>query len=138
MKILVVKTLTNSLKPAYDKDMQVFNKMPRGEIFEIEYTKKRNVKFHRKYFALINMAFQNQDEYELMDDMREQINISAGFKREVVNMVTGEIQVRAKSINFSTMDELEFSELYERTKDVICKWLGVSNEQIDEEILQFF
>lgn len=138
MKILVVKTLTNSLKPAYDKDMQVFNKMPRGEIFEIEYTKKRNIKFHKKYFALINMAFQNQDEYELMDDMREQITISAGFKREVVNMVTGEIQVRAKSINFSAMDELEFSELYERTKDVICKWLGVSNEQIDEEILQFF
>ena len=58
MKILVVKTLSG-IKPAYDSDKEAFNKMPFNEVFEIEYKKKRNVKFHRKFFALLNLAFQD-------------------------------------------------------------------------------
>jgi DNA-directed RNA polymerase delta subunit len=36
------------------------------------------------------------------------------------------------------MDELEFSELYEKTKDTISKWLGISDENIENEIMQFY
>jgi hypothetical protein len=55
-----------------------------------------------------------------------------------VNKITGEIVKKADSISFSSMDNIQFSELYEKTKDVICKWLGIDNSIIDEEIQQYF
>jgi hypothetical protein len=137
MKLHVIKTQTG-LKPAYDSDYETYSKIPLNEVFEIEYKKPRNIKFHRKYFALIKLAFENQTDYRNLNDLRRDISIVAGYYDEVVNKVTGEVYKMPKSISFAQMDEIEFSELYERTKDVICKWLGVTDESIEEEIYQYF
>ena len=137
MKILVVKTL-NGLKPAYDSDKEVFNKMPLNEIFEIEYIKKRNVKFHKKFFALLKLAYENQSDYRFIEDMRRDLLIVSGNYDEQVCKITGEIYKKAHSINFSNMDELQFSEVYTSVKNIICKWLGIDNETLDEEINQYF
>jgi hypothetical protein len=137
MKLHVIKTQTG-LKPAYDSDYEVYSKIPLNEVFEIEYKKPRNIGFHRKYFALIKLAFENQTDYRNLNDLRRDISIVAGYYDEVVNKVTGEVYKMPKSISFAQMDEIEFSELYEKTKDVICKWLGVTDESIEEEIYQYF
>jgi hypothetical protein len=137
MKLHVIKTQTG-LKPAYDSDYEVYSKIPLNEVFEIEYKKPRNYNFHKKYFGLIKLAFENQSDYRNLNDLRRDISIVAGYYDEVVNKVTGEVYKMPKSISFAQMDEIEFSELYERTKDVICKWLGVTNESIEEEIYQYF
>jgi hypothetical protein len=137
MKLHVIKTQTG-LKPAYDSDYEIYSKIPLNEVFEIEYRKPRNLLFHRKYFALMKLAFENQSDYRNLNDLRRDISIVAGYYDEVVNKVTGEVYKMPKSISFSQMDEIEFSELYERTKDVICKWLGVNDESIEEEIHQYF
>jgi hypothetical protein len=138
MKILVVKTINGFLKPAYDSDFENFAKMPVNETFEIEYTKRRNSKFHRKYFALLKLAFENQSDYRTLEEMRHDLTIVCGYYNEHVNKITGEIVKKADSISFSSMDDIQFSELYEKTKDVICKWLGIDNEAIDEEINQYY
>jgi hypothetical protein len=137
MKLHVIKTQTG-LKPAYDSDYEIYSKIPLNEVFEIEYRKPRNLLFHRKYFALMKLAFENQTDYRNLNDLRRDISIVAGYYDEVVNKVTGEVYKMPKSISFAQMDEIEFSELYERTKDVICKWLGVNDESIEQEIYQYF
>jgi hypothetical protein len=137
MKLHVIKTQTG-LKPSYDSDYEVYSKIPLNEVFEIEYRKPRNYNFHKKYFALMKLAFENQSDYRNLNDLRRDISIVAGYYDEVVNKVTGEVYKMPKSISFAQMDEIEFSELYERTKDVICKWLGVTDESIEEEIHQYF
>jgi hypothetical protein len=137
MKLHVIKTQTG-LKPAYDSDYEIYSKIPLNEVFEIEYRKPRNYNFHKKYFALMKLAFENQTDYRNLNDLRRDISIVAGYYDEVVNKVTGEVYKMPKSISFAQMDEIEFSELYERTKDVICKWLGVTDESIEQEIYQYF
>jgi hypothetical protein len=137
MKLLVIKT-PRGLLPVYDSDLENYCKIPMNEEFEIEYTKKRNLKFHKKYFALMKLAFENQQDYRSLNDMRRDIAIVSGFYDEVVNKITGEILKVAKSISFSNMEETEFSELYEKTKDTISKWLGISDENIENEIMQYF
>jgi len=137
MKILVVKN-HRGLVPVYDSDYELYAKIPMNEEFEIEYTKKRNLKFHKKIFALYKLAFENQSDYRSLDDMRRDISIVSGFYDEVVNKISGEVIQIAKSISFAKMDETEFSELYEKTKDTISKWLGIDNETIENEIMQFY
>jgi len=138
MKIQVVKTNNGFLKPAYNSDYELLSKIKPNEIIEIEYKKRRNVKFHRLFFALMNLAFENQEAYYLLDDLREDVIIKAGYYREVVDFSTGEIKTKAISISFSNMEESEFNKLYTDCKTVISQWLGIDNETISEEIERFF
>lgn len=137
MKILVAKT-NKGLLPCYDSDYEMYSKIPLNEQFEIEYTKKRNVRFHRKYFALLKLAFENQSDYRTMEDLRRDLIITSGRYDEVVNRITGEVYKIANSISFAQMDETEFNNLYNDTKNIISKWLGIENDSIDEEISQYF
>jgi hypothetical protein len=137
MKILVKKT-PSGLKPLYESDFDNYAKIPLGEEFEIEYVKRRNIKFHRKAFALFKLAFENQQDYRNLDEMRKDLIIVAGYYDEHINLITGEVTKVHKSISFSSMDETEFSEIYEAVKNVISRWLGIDNEKIENEILQYF
>lgn len=137
MKIQVIKTL-NGLKPAYDSDYESFKKIPLNEIIEIEYKKQRNIRFHRKMFALLNLAFSNQNLFDNLDDMRYCLMLECNLSEIKVNRLTGETFKVPKSLQFSKMDEIEFNEVYNTLKQYICEWLGVTNEQINEEIEQYF
>jgi hypothetical protein len=138
MEILVVKTINGLLKPAFDEDKENFNKLPKDGYFEIKYTKKRNVRFHRKFFALLKIAYENQSDYRLMEDLRRDLIITSGHYEEVVNVITGEVYKIAKSISFSNMEETEFNLIYNDVKEVIIKWLGIDNETLNTEVEQYF
>ena len=138
MELYVVKTINGLLKPAFDEDKEKFSQFPKDGYFEIKYTKRRNVKFHRKFFALLKIAYENQSDYRLMEDLRRDLVITSGHYEEVLNAITGEVYKIAKSISFHNMDETEFSLIYEDVKNVIIRWLGVSNEDLETELLQYF
>ena len=65
------------------------------------------------------------------------LTIEAGFYEEAMNFEDKVIK-HAKSINFSNMDEIEFSELYNRTIDVIVKYFNFKKKDILEHIEQYF
>ena len=137
MKLLVVKTISG-LKAAYDSDLENFKKIPLNDIFEIEYKKRRNVRFHRKFFSLINLYYSNQDNYTNVDDLRHDLLIVSGFYEDKTNYLTGEITRVSKSLKFSSMDEIEFNQVYEAVKNTISKLLSVSNEELEREVEQYF
>ena len=137
MKIQVIKTISG-LRPAYDSDYESFKKIPLNEIIEIEYKKQRNVKFHRKLFSLLNLAYSNQNIFDNLEDMRYCLMLECNLSDIKVNRLTGETFKVPKSLQFAKMDEIEFNEVYNTLKQYICEWLGVTNEQINEEIEQYF
>lgn len=138
MKIQVIKTLNGTLKAAYDSDYESFKKIPLNEIIEIEYKKQRNIKFHRKLFSLLNLAYSNQNIFDNLEDMRYCLMLECNLSEIKVNKLTGEMFKIPKSLQFNKMDEIEFNEVYNTLKQYICQWLGVTNEQINEEIEQYF
>jgi hypothetical protein len=70
--------------------------------------------------------------------MRRDLIITSGRYDEIVNKITGEVYKLGNSISFGSMDQNEFTKLYEDTKGIISKWLGIDNETIEEQILQYF
>jgi len=137
MKFLVKKT-NKGLLPMYESDYEIYSKICIGDEFEIEYKKVRNLKFHRKMFSLFKMTFENQEAYSNITDLRRDLTITAGYYNETANVLTGEVFKHVKSISFASMDNVEFSELYEAIKTVIIQWLRITNEQIEEEILKYY
>lgn len=136
MKIVLVKTLGGSIIPAYDQDKEKLKRFKAGEPFMAEVTKPRNLRFHKKAFALFNMVFQNQEVYTNLDDLRYDLTIEAGYFNEGVN-IHGEVIKRAKSISFAQMDDTEFSEYYEAIIKTIVKYFHFDRQDIIDNIEDF-
>lgn len=137
MKILVKKQF-GKLIPCYNSDAEALkkSKLKEGEIYEVEIKKKRNYEFHKKYFALLNLCYDNQKQYELFDDLRDYLTVKSGYVRKVVHK-NGYEEYKPISISFSSMDETEFNELYQKTITVICQFLGCEKEDLINEILTY-
>jgi hypothetical protein len=137
MKIALIKNLNGTFTPAYDSDLEIAKKIKVNSMYEFEYKKPRNYMFHKKFFAIVNLAYHNQDTYNNIDDMREDLIIDAGFYYNTKTM-HNETTKKALSISFAKMEEIEFNELYSRVADVIVKWLGIDKQDIIDNINQYF
>lgn len=135
-KISLVRTLSG-FKPAYDSDFELSKKIKLNEIYEYEFKKTRNYEFHKKFFALVNMVFQNQEQYINFEHLRKDLIIESGNYVLRYDLLGVEIR-EAKSISFSSMDEIEFSELYNSVIDVIIKYFHFDKEEILENVEQYY
>jgi hypothetical protein len=132
-----VKNTFRGLVPMYDTDLDNKKKLKIDQEYLVTVKMPRNIKFHRKMFALYNLVFQNQEQYRLLDDLRRDITIEAGFYRERTN-INGEVIKEAESISFANMDDDVFSQLYNRSLDVIVKYFHFDKQSMIDEIEQFF
>ena len=136
------------LKPAYPEDSEKAHKMRPGEVYRVKVSMPRNVKFHRKFFTLINLVFDNlpeeiparmpdgqpiqiRDRKELLWHIKMQI----GHYEQKVTL-GGRVTYEAKSISFSSMDEAEFQDFYSAAIDTVLKYfLPETNREELEEII---
>ena len=137
MELYLVKGLDNKFTCAYDSDYEKLKKIKPLQMVKCTITQPRNLGFHKKFFALIKMVYQNQEHYNNSDDLRHDLIVSAGFYETRVNFFGEEIQ-RAKSISFSSMKQDEFDELYNRVLDEIVKHFNFGKQDIIDNIEQFF
>lgn len=103
----------------------------------------RNYEFHKKFFSLINCAWEFQDERSReffgnsVDGFRKTLTIAAGYYESIYNVTRGEWQQTAKSIRFDRMSESEFGDLYQAVLNVIClHFLGNATEEEFNEIIR--
>ena len=137
-----VKSATSyALMPAHESDLEAVKKLPAHQPIRVKVTKIRNVDHHRKYFALLNYAFdvweppplsyedmQRACSFDIMpaaieknfDRFRKDIAILSGFF-DTTFRVNGDMVFEPKSISFASMDQDEFERLYDKTIDVILK-----------------
>lgn len=135
------------LMPASEADTETLSNITEGETVRADIKRPRNVAFHRKYFAMLDVlynifepptvshngvvAVKNRDRF------RKDIAIATGHY-ELVITIKGECRAEAKSISFASMDETQFSELYSRTIDYgllrIAK--GKTKAEIDNWVAQ--
>lgn len=117
------------------------SKIKAGTILRTELTKPRNYLFHKKFFAMRNVAFENQEQYTDDEAFRKALIIEAGYYEEM-KLLDGSVLKVAKSINFGSMDEMEFGELYAKVFSVIL-WKvlqgadGVALQAAIDEVVSF-
>ncbi|PHR23603.1 MAG: hypothetical protein COA36_16865 [Desulfotalea sp.] len=137
MKICLIKGLDNKFSIAYPSDYEVARKLKAGKEYYFEVKNSRNIKFLRKFFALMKVVYENQEVYNNMDHLRRDLTVSAGFYTTRVT-IKGETVIEAESISFSKMDAVQFSEFYDRILDEIIKYFPLTKEGIAEYIDQYY
>lgn len=142
MKFNLVKHNGNAI-PATDSDMKKFGKVGEGEVFSCKTIDQRVLAHHRKFFAMINLAWNNMPEqfdnhFPTVDHLRKELIKRAGFYTEYTDF-KGRKQYIPDSISFDKMSQSEFEDVYDRVLDVILKWLmpGTEKELFQHEIMNF-
>ena len=105
-----------------------------GQELMVTITRPRNIRFHRKYFALLGTAQQMVDDDYTAEQFRAVCIAGAGYG-EFIESDVGVVFV-PKSISFAAMDDTVFERLYQDTLTFICrKW--VLDEQQLNQIVEF-
>lgn len=136
MKLLFKKSFGGVLLPSSEDTEIAMQKIANGEEFLIEVKKARNIKFHKKAFALLKVVFENQERYATLEDMRVEFKLKAGLYDEHIT-TKGKMIYVPKSMSFESMDELEFNELYSKFIDIALKHFAIDKEFLEREILRF-
>lgn len=151
MADLLFTKARGSLYPATDEAAEWLSRVAGGETLRGQMTRPRNVKFLRKFFALLNVAYNNWPKPEIetpygiatcsRDKFRNDVIVLAGHGEPVCN-TRGEWRMVAKSISFANMDEDEFARLYSDVLDAILKtflpdWTGDEMHNAVSQILEF-
>ena len=143
MKLTCINT-AHGLVPMYDEDFDEKKKLTVGQAYECDVKVLRNVRFHRKAFALLNAAWSLMNEHQQAgwrskDGFRNYLTVAAGHYDVYFNQRLNAFVELPRSWSFDKMDDAEFSALYDRMKDVIFAVLGnrVTEEVFDKVLANF-
>ena len=109
----------------YDEDYDSKKMLKVGNVYEATIKEMRNVAFHRKYFSLINLAWEYLNEQqrnffkEDVNAFRKTVEIAAGHYEPVYSVARQSWLEVPKSIAFDKLSESDFEQLYEKVKSVI-------------------
>jgi hypothetical protein len=157
MEAFFTKLPNASFIPASEDDAELLSKVKVGETVKLTLVRPRNIKFHRKFFALMHLAF---DYWETpkhgegsawaekipiernFDRFRYDITILAGYY-DATYRLNGDVRLEAKSISFGSMSEDDFEKLYSKVIDVIIARVCTQyteyelRKQVEDLVLDF-
>lgn len=134
MKLIAFK-VSNGFE-VQTSDLPEIQKWKDGKMVQIEVTAPRNIKFHRKFFAMLNIAFDNQDVYHNRAAFLDVIKYGIYHVKSIV-MPNGQISYAPKSISFAKMDNSEFEKFYNSAGEYIEKAFGIDWHLLSQEADKF-
>ena len=129
MELLLTKQPSGALAPYDEEQADKLAKIKAGAVVRADIAQMRNVKFHRKFFALINFLFGIWEEGMPVVEyrgnaikpnkrrFRKDLIILTG-RHEATFNIRGEMRLEAHSIAFGRMSEEEFEKLFSDVIDV--------------------
>jgi len=139
--------------PQYQEEYE--RRFKKGEYYNMSAKHERGSRFHRKFFALMNLGYNNWNPgnaffsktlgvpiTKSFDAFRKDIIIAAGYHTATYGL-DGSIKLVAHSISFNRMDQAEFEKLYNACVQVLIDFVfahGTDPEEVDkmvEEIARF-
>jgi len=141
MKILLTKTPLGFI-PAFDSDYEQAKKIGNGNTIEATITKKRNIIYHRKYFALLKCIFHNlpekyNEKIRNIEDLRKAVMFAIGHTEKVFDL-HGEINEIPLSISFEALDNYDFQDIFNNTLNILCEFLGCFTEEAEKQLMKFY
>ena len=133
------------LVPLYDSDHDMKRRLRVGSTVRCRVTLPRNYEFHKKFFALVRLTFDNLP-LPLVErwNVRNENDMLRRFKRDLGYFTShtnelGDNEIEYLSISFAAMDEAGFERFYNGCVDLVLhKYVrGLGREELEEEVERF-
>lgn len=126
---IIVKVVPGGLMAANAIEAEKLEPL-RGRQVAATLRQPRNIRFHRKYFALLGVGRDMADTELNAEQFRAYVTAGAGYC-DFIEGKEGMVAV-PRSISFAAMDEAEFARLYSDTLDFICRTWALDAGQVDQ------
>ena len=144
MNVTITKAGNGYFKILYADDFEKLDALRVGEEVNAKITKKRNLRHHRKFFALLNIVAENMPEhlekrYPTVETIRRELKMELGYYDEYVS-TNGLVYYIPKSMDFVSMDDLQFREFYNKAVNAVVRVFlpGADPDGIIEHIFTNF
>lgn len=134
----------SGLVPVSDADYEAKQRLKNGRVYTVDVKLCRNYEFHKKYFALINLAWEYMNDRQCkffgdVNSFRKTIEVQAGYFERYYSVARKEWLEMPKSIAYDKMSAEEFENLYDRVKDVLFELVlkDISMKEFMEQLIHF-
>ena len=144
MKMQFIKK-SGRLVPAFDEGLEVLAKIKNGDIIDVTFSRPRSQKFHKLFYAMLRIVFDNMTweedmrmrmKYMRPDYLLQDIKLGIGHKYTFI-FPSGRIREFSRSISFASMDEDEFSIFFNRAVDyIIAEIIPMDKTALLHEVYQ--
>jgi hypothetical protein len=134
MKLFCRNTISG-LIPLYPSDFDLKRKLKLGVDYECDIKNPRNVGFHRKFFALLNIGHENTKLKMPFDTYRHYMIMKAGYFKTY--QTPKGVFYEAESISFASKSQDEFEQIYSDVMDKIIEDIGVTRPEIEKQLINF-
>lgn len=126
----------NSLIPYNNSSVAWINKQKPGTVISADVKSDRNLKLHRKYWALCNLVSQNSEVYTSPEMVSDICKLKLGLVdyRIVVN---GEVIIKTKSISFDKMPQEDFDIFYKQALNVMSELSGIGTYELENNWAEY-
>lgn len=133
-KLSFVK-VAGRLMPGDDDAKVALDKIAAGREVIVEIKTARHPKQHRTFFALLDVLVDGSS-FSSKEAALTAIKVAIGECDPVIS-ADGEVVYVTRSIAFESCDQTRFSEIFDRTLEVICdRWLiGADKEELRNRVL---
>ena len=143
---LLLKCTSSGLIPLYDDDYDNKRKLKIGETYKAKISVPRNGSEHRKYFALINCAWEYLNEKQQafnknnINCFRKSQEILVGHCEPVYIISQNVWSEQAKSVSYDSMNGVEFLELYKLVRESLFQTYlkNISIEDFEKSFKNFY
>lgn len=139
MARLYLKRTLTGFEPADEPSRQTWKRYKLGEVYRSDVVKPRNYRFHCLCFALLNLTFENQEQYlpEQFNMFRKAVTLQAGHYEEYIDL-DGEIRKEVRSISYDELDDIGFERLFPKMMEVCAGILHNMNKMdLEREVIQY-
>ncbi len=100
---------------AYARFLSAVRNLEHGEMLAFSYKIPRAPKFHRLHFVMLAALFEAQEQFQSDYQFRKWAEVGAGHV-DWVPGPTGKMVALPRSIDYESLDAVEFSEMHEAVK----------------------
>lgn len=93
----------------------------------------RNMKQHRKYFALLSNVVEATGRWTSVEHLRKDVLTALHRYHEEADQFTGEVRKVHESMAVASMPRAEFERLYDDTIRLLTEALGANPEMLQQE-----
>ena len=144
MSTIYMRRIGNALVPDGDEEVEKIKRFKVGKVIKCEVAEMRNGQFHRKYWSLVNTAFDmwsanaiprqhNGMDVRLCKEVfQKDLMLLTNYCSPVAHI--GGLGYMADSISFAKMTQETFEKLYSDTIDVILQKVlpGLDEDDLNE------
>jgi len=141
MKLALIKR-DNNLIPYYNSDIEAFKKLHNNVVYMAEVKKPRHLEHHKKLFAIANCTLVNLPETSPLKNLIDAYGLIKAIQKEVGLVeweykLNGNAEQKAKSIDFASMDQIEFTEFYDKAIYIMAGLINVSVEDLETNSIDY-